>query len=217
MFAKFLRFSPPPQIVSEAQMTLAQLTARSGAAGLLIFPLVAAMIGLTIGAADGAVCRLLRRAVLGGFVGFLCGFIGGFVCSIIANIAYAPLNKLAMGQTGTGFGGLSTFGFVVQVTGRTLAWGLAGIAMGLGQGIALRSKRLFLYGLLGGIVGGLLGGMLFDPIDFILLGQDKPSSHFSRMIGFLVIGASVGAMIGIVELLARDAWLRMIQGPLAGK
>ena len=27
----------------------------------------------------------------------------------------------------------------------------------------------------------------------------------------------LGAMIGIVELLARDTWLRMTQGPLSGK
>src|SRR5256885_13193801 len=91
------------------------------------------------------------------------------------------------------------------------------MAMGLGQGIALRSRRLLIYGLLGGVVGGLLGGLLFDPIDLLLLGPDKPSAHWSRLIGFAVIGLSVGAMIGIVELLARDAWLRMTQGPLTGK
>ena len=89
--------------------------------------------------------------------------------------------------------------------------------MGLGQGIALRSKRLLAYGFFGGIIGGLLGGLLFDPIDLILLGVDKPSAHWSRLIGLAVIGASVGAMIGVVELLARDAWLRMVKGPLAGK
>ena len=89
--------------------------------------------------------------------------------------------------------------------------------MGLGQGIALRSKRLLAYGFFGGIIGGLLGGLLFDPIDLILLGIDKPSAHWSRPIGLAVIGASVGAMIGVVELLARDAWLRMVKGPLAGK
>jgi hypothetical protein len=91
------------------------------------------------------------------------------------------------------------------------------MAMGLGQGIALRSKRLLLYGFIGGIVGGLLGGLLFDPIDFLIIGHDKPSAHWSRMIGIAIIGASVGAMIGVVELLARDAWLRMTEGPLSGK
>jgi hypothetical protein len=105
---------------------------------------------------------------------------------------------------------------MLQMVGRSLAWCLAGCAMGLGQGIALRSKRLLIYGLIGGVVGGLLGGLLFDPIE-VMLGPDKPSAALSRLIGFGVIGLCVGATIGIVELLARDAWLRMTQGPLSGK
>ena len=136
---------------------------------------------------------------------------------IAAEIAYAPLTQLAMKQSKDPAFGLSTLGFVIQVFGRAVAWGMVGVAMGLGQGIALRSKRLLIYGLLGGVIGGLLGGMLFDPIDQILLGTDKPSAHWSRMVGITVIGATVGAMIGIVELLARDTWLRMTQGPLTGK
>ncbi|HUK92362.1 MAG TPA: FHA domain-containing protein, partial [Blastocatellia bacterium] len=129
---------------------------------------------------------------------------------------YAPITKLAMHQGGTG-GGLSTFGFVLQLFGRSLAWALAGTAMGLGQGLALRSKRLLIYGLVGGVAGGLFGGLLFDPIYFLIVGSNSPSAHWSRLVGLAVIGAAVGAMIGIVELLARDAWLRMTQGPLSGK
>jgi pSer/pThr/pTyr-binding forkhead associated (FHA) protein len=63
----------------------------------------------------------------------------------------------------------------------------------------------------------LVGGLLFDPIDFIIFGPDKPGAEWSRMIGLAVIGLGVGVMIGVVELLARDAWLRMTEGPLAGK
>jgi hypothetical protein len=216
--APFVVRSPPPQTPERAKMSLSQLSARSHAAALLLFPLVAGMIGLFVGAADGLVCRLPRRALLCGVVGLFVGVVGGFVCSILANLAYAPLNHLAMKQAGDSFGGgLPTFGFVIQMVGRSLAWCLAGLAMGLGQGIALRSKRLLIYGLLGGVVGGLLGGLFFDPIDLILLGTDKPSAHWSRLIGFALIGANVGGMIGVVELLARDAWLRMTQGPLTGK
>ncbi|MGC3996282.1 MAG: RING finger protein [Anaeromyxobacter sp.] len=39
----------------------------------------------------------------------------------------------------------------------------------------------------------------------------------SRAVGFTVIGLTTGLMIGVVELLARDAWLKMQAGPLAGK
>jgi hypothetical protein len=214
--AYFIERSPKPQPPARARLTLDQLHRRSSTAGILLFAAVAGFIGLFIGAADGLICRLPRRALLCGAVGLLVGVVGGFVCSIAANIAYAPLTRLAEATTESG-SGLSTFGFVIQMFGRALGWCLAGVAMGLGQGIALRSKRLLIYGLLGGVVGGLLGGLLFDPIDQLLLGPDKPSAHWSRLVGLAVIGAGVGAMIGIVELLARDAWLRMTQGPLAGK
>ena len=208
----------PPAVPSgKATMTIEQLSAQSAAASMLLFPLVASLIGLAVGAADGIVCRVFRRALLAGAIGLLVGFIGGFVSSIIAGLVYAPLNSVAMAQEADTASGLTTFGFLVQMVGRSLAWCLAGMAMGLGNGIALRSKRLLLYGFIGGIIGGLLGGLLFDPIDLILVGADNPSAHWSRMIGLGIAGATVGAMIGVVELLARDAWLRMVEGPLAGK
>jgi hypothetical protein len=181
-----------------------------------LFPLMAGFIGLSLGAVDGIICRMPRRALLSGLIGLAVGFIGGFISNILAEIIYAPLNHLAMNHTG-GSGSLSSFGFMIQMIGRSLAWALAGSAMGLGQGIALRSPRLLIYGLLGGILGGLLGGLLFDPIDLLLLGNHNPSAVWSRLIGFSVIGLAVGGLIGVVELLARDAWLRMSQGPLAGK
>jgi hypothetical protein len=209
--------SPPEPPPAKALLTFRQLAARTQAAGLLLFGLTGGLIGLALGAADGIVCRLPRRALIGGGVGLVVGFLGGFISGILAGLVYMPLNKLAMEQSGTAVGSLSTFGFFLQMLGRSLAWALAGISMGLGQGIALRSKRLLIYGLVGGVTGGLFGGLLFDPIDFLILGAEKPSAHWSRFIGLAVIGASVGAMIGIVELLARDAWLRMTQGPLSGK
>lgn len=215
--AIFVDQSPPASPPAKASLNFRQINARTEAAGLTIFALVGGFIGLALGAVDGIVCRLLRRALIGGAMGFVVGFIGGFISNILANLAYSPLSELAMRQEGDSVSGLSGIGFLLQTGGRSLAWGLAGITMGLGQGIALRSKRLFIYGLIGGVIGGLLGGMAFDPVDMIFLGGLKPSSHISRLIGIAFVGLGVGAMIGIVELLARDAWLRMTAGPLAGK
>ncbi len=214
--AHLVKLDPPPQSNAQRSQTLRQQHYRSAAAGFLLFAIVGGCVGLTLGATDGVVCRLPRRALLGGIIGLLVGFIGGLLSGILANLAYAPLNQLAMNQA-SGVNDLTLFGFVIQMIGRSLGWMLAGMTMGLGQGIALRSTRLLLYGFLGGIVGGLIGGLLFDPIDLILLGGVKPSSHWSRLVGIVAVGASVGLMIGLVELLARDAWLRMLEGPLAGK
>jgi hypothetical protein len=197
-------------------LTLAQVTARQTAVSLLLFPSVAALVGLFIGAIDGLICRLWRRVLLAGLIGLLIGFIGGFASTIVAGLVYMPLSNLAAEQQ-VGMGQFTTVGFLTQVTGRALAWALAGMAMGLGQGVAMRSSRLLLYGFIGGAIGGLLGGILFDPLDLLLLGPNKPSAHLSRFIGVVTIGLTVGLMIGIVELLARDAWLQMLKGPLSGK
>jgi hypothetical protein len=39
----------------------------------------------------------------------------------------------------------------------------------------------------------------------------------SRALGFTMIGLCTGLMIGVVELLAHEAWVKLLTGPLAGK
>lgn len=197
---------PTPDLVS--------LQFRDYLAGvLLVFPLVAGFVGLMIGAADGALSRAYGRAVTCGLVGLSMGLVAGLLASVAANILYAVfgvfLSRLERG------GEVTTGAFMLQMMSRGLAWALAGMAMGLGQGVALRSKKLFVNGMIGGVVGGLLGGLLFDPIHRML--QDGGDGNLSRGVGFVVIGLVTGLMVGIVELIAREAWLKMLAGPLAGK
>ncbi len=215
--AHYIDPAPKQPASGKALQSLESQNGTNVTMSFLIFSIVAGMIGLGVGAADGIVCRLPRRALLGGLVGALVGFVGGLFSHVLASVVYAPLSHYAMTKFDSGSEGTRAFGFLVQMIARMLAWTLAGSAMGLGQGIALRSKRLLVYGFLGGVIGGLVGGLLFDPIDIVIIGADRASAAPSRLIGFVVIGAAVGAMIGVVELLTRDAWLRMVEGPLAGK
>ena len=119
--AMFLDRSPPPQKASDAAVDIDRLERRSSVSGLLLFPLVAGLIGLAIGAVDGLVCRLPRRALLSGFIGLLVGFIGGFLSQFIAGVVYMPLTALAMKQHSAG-GGLNALGIFLQMMGRGLAW-----------------------------------------------------------------------------------------------
>lgn len=214
--ALYIDITPKKPAPAKAKMPLERLSRRDWVAGHLFFSVIAGFIGLAIGAVDGLVCRMVRRALIGGFVGLLIGLLGGFLMGLMADFVYGPLTMLAHHQSEGAGGGLGALGFLIQVGGRGIAWALVGMAMGLGYGISLLSKRLVLYGFLGGILGGLLGGLLFDPIDLLLVG-DAPGAQWSRLVGVGVIGAAVGASIGFVELLSRDVWLRMTQGPLAGK
>jgi hypothetical protein len=205
-----------PRSQKTAEPPVRRQSEQTDTAGLLIFSAVAGFIGLAIGAIDGLVCRLPRRAALGAVVGAVVGALGGLLSGVVADVFYAPLSSLATEQLSGGSQVSRALGFLLQMIARMFAWTLAGMAMGLGQGIALRSKRLLTYGFLGGIIVGLVGGLLFDPIDMVIL-RNHIDAAISRGVGIVVIGACVGVMIGIVELLARDSWLRMIEGPLAGK
>ena len=100
--------------------------------------------------------------------------------------------------------------------GRGAAWAIASIPAGLGQGIALREKRVIFNGVVGGVLGGLLGGILFDPISLVLTSADGQATY-SRAIGFVCIGLLVGLFVGLVEGWTKTAWLVMRKGPLAGK
>jgi hypothetical protein len=213
--ARYLVLFTPRLMNEQSTLSLAKQSKQNEISDLLLFPCIAGAIGLAIGAIEGLVCLMFRRAILSGLIGLIVGLVGGFITKIPGEIVYGVMSNLVSGQS-TEFG-LGPFAFLLQVIGRGAAWALIGMALGLGQGVALRSKRLLLYGFLGGVIGGLLGGLLFDPIYFFIQGEGSPSAHWSRMIGFTVIGFSVGVMIGVVQLLARDFWLRMTQGPLAGK
>ena len=215
--AHYIDPRPATKASGKALESLRDQSERSSTMGILIFSIVAGMIGLGIGAADGIVCRLPRRALLGGIVGALIGFVGGLVSHAVATVFYIPLSHIAREQLASPSEGMRAIGFLMQMVARMFAWTLGGCAMGLGQGVALRSRRLLAYGFLGGVIGGLLGGLLFDPIDQLIVGSKGIGAEWSRLVGFGVIGAAVGLMIGVVELLSRDAWLRMTEGPLAGK
>lgn len=185
---------------------------------LLVFPTVAAFIGLFLGAAEGIMCRNLQRALVCGAVGLGIGFAGGFVATFAAGIIFAITAGLAFavdpnqpqGEMPRGFG------LLILMMGRAAAWAVAAIPAGLGQGIALREKKVVINGLVGGVLGGLVGGLLFDPIYLVFTTADGQAAA-SRAIGFCSIGLAVGLFVGLVEGWTKTAWLLMKRGPLAGK
>ncbi|HEV3165433.1 MAG TPA: FHA domain-containing protein [Isosphaeraceae bacterium] len=187
-------------------------------AGLLLFPTVAAFIGLFLGAADGIMSRNFQRAAICAAVGVGVGFGGGLIALFGAGVIYSIMLAISVsmmknpqrGQMPTGLA------LLVLMTGRGAAWAVAAIPAGIGQGIALREKKVVLNGLLGGVLGGLLGGLVFDPINIAFTGPNG-QADLSRAVGLTTIGLMVGLFVGIVEQWTKTAWVMMKAGPLAGK
>lgn len=186
-------------------------------AWFMLFPLVAAFIGLFLGAAEGIMSRNLGRAALCALVGLGVGMALGLVSIFLANIVFFIMNRVAEGIGGPrAEGGRPTgLALLALIMGRGVAWAIAAIPAGIGQGVALRERKVLLNGLLGGVFGGLLGGLLFDPINLVL--SDGESAAVSRAVGFAVIGLMVGLFVGLVEQWTKTAWVLMRVGPLAGK
>jgi hypothetical protein len=206
------RREPPPN--------LGRMAGISALSGVFGFALVGACVAGMIAAADGLVSRNSRRGLLSGVCGVGIAAAGGLVLLIPGGMVFA-LTMTLVEQFAEGMWTSDTLRGVpmlILVVGRSLTWGVLGLSVGLGQGVALRSKTLFFNGMLGGMLGGLAGGALFDPISKLFANTDlSGQAWLSRGVGFAVIGLSAGFMIGLVEHLSRDAWLQMRAGPLAGK
>jgi hypothetical protein len=161
-------------------------------------------IGLALGAVDGIVGRVYQKALTSGGLGLAIGCVGGGMGGIVGQIIYSML--------GGGYGGLA------DVLARTIGWAAIGMFVGLGQGVAMRSKRKILQGLLGGLLGGAIGGLLFDVVSAIVHAiYGYGGGPASRAIAITILGICAGAAIGMVEEIAKQAWLRITQGPMAGK
>jgi hypothetical protein len=178
-----------------------------GAGNFLIFPSFVMLIGLGFAVAESAVERSWRKGVSRAVLAVVLGVVLGFVFYLIANVVYT-------------FGLRALYNAGVKLTqhspllwiARAIAWSVFGVTGGIVYGIAGQSSRKCLYGVLGGIIGAAIGGLLFDPIS-IATGVAAPS----RCLGMMIMGASTGIAIGLVESALKDRWLYVSSGPLAGK
>ena len=164
----------------------------------------ALVLGIVVGVAIGTALilaeeleapnlrRLLRRVLFGAAVGLLFGAVGG----ILGQVFFAVLSLAAVVARQAGLGAAALW---VLTVARTVGWALMGASAGLCPGGAALSGRRMRQGALGGLAGGALGGLLFDPI-----GAVTGTGTTSRLVGFVVLGAAIGAAASLVEELAKQ-------------
>jgi hypothetical protein len=117
-----------------------------------------------------------------------------------------------VGGVGGGLGaGLGQLLFVGAGWPRAFGWAVVGLAVGAADGAAERSPRKLRNGLLGGGLGGLLGGWLFDWL--AAPGADVGA----RAVAFVALGVSIGAFVGLAQVVLREAWLTVLDGFRPGR
>ena len=171
---------------------------------------------------------LLRDALLGALVGACIGFAVGSAEQLAGRLRLPNLRQSALSAAigaGAGLVGLVIGELIFLVAGggvwpRALGWALFGALLGLGQWRVTGMPSKGVYGALGGLFGGLLGGSTYERLTLLLLNMELGRAWaipVGGAVGLMILGACIGALIGLVEDILRSAWLRFIRGPLEGQ
>lgn len=155
----------------------------------IVGALVGLSVGLFIGLTEGALTRNPVQAVRAGLFSGLLGMAAGAIG--------LPLSEFLFQFVGAG------------IVGRVLGWAVFGLLIGLAEGVVGKSQAW--KGMLGGALGGALGGFLLESVRSWL--QDPVAG---KAAGLVLLGASVGAFISLIQVLLSKAWLEVKSGKLKG-
>ena len=181
-------------------------------------PLIAGFLGLLVAAGVGAVDaqlnavgsqRVLRVGVCAG-IGLVGGALGGLVGE-------------ALHQAGMRLGLQQVSDFLMLV-----GWVLVGVAIGAAVGAfdLLRAAtgdqavgvavRKTVNGVIGGLLGGFIGGLLFVAV-MLFRATREALPNGSLAAGLVILGLCIGLLIGLAQVVLKEAWLKVESGFRAGR
>jgi hypothetical protein len=105
---------------------------------------------------------------------------------------------------------------VFTMFARGLGWSLLGVAVGASEGIAARSLGKFSYGTIGGFLGGFLGGLLFE-LFYTHAQQAGSTSYFWNAMGQVILGACIGSLTALVQVVFQPASVKVLRGWQEGR
>ena len=140
-------------------------------------------------------------AAVRGLIAAGIGLLIGPVACIFTEIVYASLG-----------GGQEDTLLAVQMFARAVGWAFIGCFVAIVPGILMKNGKKFGLGVAGGAIGGLLGGFLFDPITIV-----TQTDVLARIVGIVGFGTIAGLAMGLLEEAAKQGWLKVAAGLLAGK
>ena len=158
----------------------------------------------SVGFGQNVVSIALVGAILGAGLNLLAGLgnpqwkrqlyrlLAGLICGGIGGIVGSLLGNL----------------FFLIGLSRAFGWAIMGLAIGSAAGIYEKSPSKCRNGVIGGAIGGLLGGFLFD---------HTGAGMAARATAFVILGGSIGALIGLTQLVLKEAWLTVVDGFRPGR
>lgn len=177
-------------------------------------------IGLTVGGLNGWIQGSRAHILRGAGLGLVFGGIG------------APLGyQIGGGIVNSMFGGGIFIGDAAMPTkmlARFIALTPIGLFLGGAIGASTLNTRRTIQGVVGGVIGAAVGALIFDPFGRTLssmnvalsgaqTGHSVETGAPSRALYACLIGGLIALFIGLVDLIARSAWVRLVLGRNEGK
>lgn len=160
---------------------------------------IAMFVGLMMGIGEGVFYgnknNAVKYALLGAGISLVIGFVGG-------NLGQWIYSVLLDDEAGMFSSSLV----------RAIGWALMGAGIGIAVGLIKPEKKRIRFCTLGGFLGGILGGFLFNYVNTVI-----PNDAVSRCIGIILMGGLIGLGVGLLEQIAKEAWLKVVRGEFEGK
>jgi hypothetical protein len=163
------------------------------------------LLGALVAAAIGAMDALLNAAgserLVRVGICLLVGLLGGLVSGVVLETAHTYL-------------GIPSF----------LCWIFVGVVIGASLGVydllqassrrqrARAPRKKIINGIVGGLLGGLVGGLLND-----MLSLTEDLARFRVALGLVTLGVCIGLLIGLAQVILKEAWLRVDTGFRVGR
>jgi hypothetical protein len=170
-----------------------------------------------------------KSTMIAGILGLCIATVIGFLDAYLNSVGFQRVLRVALcliiGFVGGMLGGFIGEGLHLKL-GLPLffGWMLAGAVIGASIGIfdlmrALMTDnsmrvpiRKTLNGVFGGLLGGLIGGA---PFGVLMENPKLPTSNLA--IGLVLLGICVGLLIGLAQVILKEAWLKIERGFRAGR
>jgi hypothetical protein len=169
----------------------------------LLGVLVAAGIAFLDSLQNDKGAQRFARVLVALIVGLIGGLLGGLIGETLHDLAHVP---------------------------RFFGWMLVGLAIGASIGVydilrvagnrqgGRQAIRKVVNGIIGGVIGGLVGGVLFDLLRGVAASDENDLLPRSSLaIGLVILGLSIGLLIGLAQVILKEAWLRVEAGFRPGR
>jgi hypothetical protein len=154
----------------------------------------------------------------------------------LALVGLRVLTAVIIGSFGGMMGGVigqALYGWTLRTIFLIFGWAITGLLIGASLGVfeivdryrreeeTRGALRKLVNGVIGGTAGGILGGTLFVLLQgtWTFFFQDKPTQELwtPSATGFVVLGLCIGLLIGMAQVILKEAWLRIEIGRRAGR